>query len=141
MKNVGYTCKLCGKPGLAEYSDDTPTICVSRLERMLVCQPCADRRTKFHEAQDQIFASCDKLMRAKQRDLEEAQINVVRNSMRKVIEGACVRYQEVMAEYRNIDFVLESSLASSIIAEPGKAQQILRDYRLRLKQRALTFTV
>jgi hypothetical protein len=129
--NIEYVCKLCQRPGTATLgSDNCEAHWIETFRKMLVCNPCADRRDRFKDAEERIYRACKLLARIPMTRPSPDDEAKLRRNCRAALMLSTRAYATVMAEYRDLaEIMWHEDFVEQLMERPGHAGSILRQYR------------
>lgn len=128
MMKIEYKCKLCGKPGTAEFPEDAPPEAVDKWFPMLAHNHCADIRRGRDDSEDLIVHACYSISIA-----DEKKKGALIARLRPSLEKWTRRYAECIAEILDREHVWSSHFVDLLIEQPEKASQILSKYRDKIR--------
>lgn len=128
MKQIEYKCKLCGKPGTAEFPEHAPQEAVDKWFPMLAHNRCADLRRDRDDSEVLIRFACHRIINA-----SEEKKAVIVSKARIILERATKSYANSLAGILEREPIWSRDFVDLIIQQPEKVNQILSKYRDKIR--------
>ena len=125
IRQLPYTCRVCGTKRVAEYDDQCPGVHIARWLGLIVCDRCHDYLVPRRRTEACISRLCLTLetvrMAGRQDSNAEAEI-------RRRFESLTRRYAKIVCDYYWLQPVWEQDWVEQLMEHPGKAGVIVAAY-------------
>ena len=130
-----YLCKICNQPGTAQADDDTPPEWITKLKKLLTCNPCYRYHTKQRKAHDWISDRAIEVLNIRAVFHEESDDELAMRlepSRLSLVKGT-KRYAQIVCKHHRHTYRWEPDLVDQIMEQPDKAVKILYHYERLVK--------
>ena len=135
MIDVPYNCKICGVARIAQADDETPPVWLTKLKKLLTCDPCYRYHNKRRRAHDWISNKAIEVsnIRAVHHEADEDKLTFMTEPARLSIVAGTKRFAQVVCRHHNHIYRWEPSLVDQIMEQPEKCRKILFHYERLIK--------
>jgi len=135
MRNIPYTCKICGLSRTAQADDDAPGIWISKLAKLLTCNSCYTYRDKINRAHRWIsmLAIATNNIKAVNDGKPETILQGLLEPIRIRLVKGTKRLAEIVCNHYGRAVKWEPKFVALIMERPEKVHQILNDYERGIK--------
>lgn len=117
--SVGYTCKVCKKPGVTKFGVNCPQEWLDKLHPMLTHNKCADVMVNFQKAGDRLVFAC----------LDIARGSAGSDKLARSLDSLTRAYAKAFADRHDTAMVFSVDFTDMLRLKPEDVGTILAQYR------------